>query len=62
MGINTSASNFDVNLRNLINKSGLPPCVVRLELLSVIREVEDLEKMAVNKEQEAEDAAGDSRE
>lgn len=62
MKINQATALFDRKVRQEINDSGLPPCVVRLELINILREVEDLEKIAINKEQEAEDAAGDSRE
>lgn len=62
MGINKSTFLFDRKVRQEINDSGLPPCIIRLELINILREVEDLEKIAINKEQEAEDAAGDPRE
>lgn len=55
MGINKSTFLFDRNVRQEINESGLPPCVIRLELINILREVEDLEKAAIQKEQEAED-------
>ena len=55
MGINKSTFLFDRNVRQAINESGLPPCVIRLELINILREVEDLEKAAIQKEQEAED-------
>ena len=58
MGINHAAAVFDVKIRQQINDSGLPPCVIRLELINILREVEELEKVAIGKEQEAEDAAG----
>lgn len=62
MKINQATALFDRKVRQEINDSGLPPCVIRLELINILREVEDLEKMAIDKEQEAEDAAGDPRE
>lgn len=62
MGINHAAAVFDVKIRQQINDSGLPPCIIRLELINILREVEDLEKAAIQKEQEAEDATGDPRE
>lgn len=62
MGINKSTFLFDRNVRQEINESGLPPCVIRLELINILREVEELEKVAIDKEQETEDAARDPRE
>lgn len=59
MKINQATALFDRKVRQDINDSGLPPCIIRLELINILREVEDLEKMAINKEQEAEDEAGD---
>ena len=59
MRINQATALFDRKVRQEINESGLPPCIIRLDLINILREVEDLEKMAINKEQEAEDAAGD---
>ena len=58
MGINRATAEFDIKIRQQINDSGLPPCVIRLELINILREVEELEKVAIDKEQEAEDAAG----
>ena len=55
MGINRATAEFDVKIRQQINDSGLPPCIIRLELINILREVEDLEKAAIQKEQEAED-------
>jgi len=55
MGINRATAEFDIKIRQQINDSGLPPCVIRLELINILREVEDLEKAAIQKEQEAED-------
>ena len=55
MGINRATAEFDIKIRQQINDSGLPPCVIRLELINILREVEDLEKAATQKEQEAED-------
>lgn len=62
MGINHAAAVFDVKIRQQINDSGLPPCIIRLELINILREVEELEKVAIDKEQETEDAARDPRE
>ena len=62
MRINQATALFDGKVRQDINDSCLPPCVIRLELINILREVEELEKVAIGKEQEAEDAAGDSRE
>ena len=58
MGINRATAEFDIKIRQQINDSGLPPGVIRLELINILREVEELEKVAIGKEQEAEDAAG----
>ena len=55
MGINRATAEFDIKIRQQINDSGLPPCVIRMELINILREVEDLEKAAIQKEQEAED-------
>lgn len=55
MGINRATAEFDIKIRQQINDSGLPPCAIRLELINILREVEDLEKAAIQKEQEAED-------
>lgn len=55
MGINRATAEFDIKIRQQINDSGLPPCIIRLELINILREVEDLEKAAIQKEQEAED-------
>ena len=55
MGINRATAEFDIKIRQQINDSGLPPCVIRLELINILREVEDLEKAAIQKEQEAAD-------
>ena len=55
MGINRATAEFDIKIRQQINDSGLPPCVIRLELINILREVEDLEKATIQKEQEAED-------
>ena len=62
MGINRATAEFDIKIRQQINDSGLPPCVIRLELINILREVEDLEKAAIQKEQEAEDGALQSAE
>lgn len=62
MRINQATSVFDVAIRQKINDSGLPPCVIRLELINILREVEALEQSAIQKEQEAEDAARNSGE
>ena len=62
MGINRATAEFDIKIRQQINDSGLPPCVIRLELINILREVEDLEKAAIQKEQEAEDEARNSGE
>ena len=55
MKINQATAEFDIKIRQQINDSGLPPCIIRLELINILREVEDLEKAAIQKEQEAED-------
>ena len=62
MGINRATAEFDIKIRQQINDSGLPPCVIRLELINILREVEDLEKAAIQKEQEAEDESRHSGE
>ena len=62
MGINQATAVFDVKIRQQINDSGLPPCIIRLELINILREVEDLEKAAIQKEQEAEDESRNSGE
>lgn len=62
MGINRATAEFDIKIRQQINDSGLPPCVIRLELINILREVEDLEKAAIQKEQEAEDESRNSGE
>ena len=62
MGINRATAEFDIKIRQQINDSGLPPCVIRLELINILREVEDLEKAATQKEQEAEDESRNSGE
>ena len=62
MGINRATAEFDIKIRQQINDSGLPPCVIRLELINILREVEDLEKTAIQKEQEAEDESRNSGE
>ena len=62
MGINRATAEFDIKIRQQINDSGLPPCVIRLELINILREVEDLEKAATQKEQEAEDETRNSGE
>ena len=50
MGINQATALFDGKVRQDINDSGLPPCVIRLELINILREVEELEKVAIDKE------------
>ena len=62
MGINRATAEFDIKIRQQINDSGLPPCIIRLELINILREVEDLEKAAIQKEQEAEDESRNSGE
>ena len=62
MGINRATAEFDIKIRQQINDSGLPPCVIRLDLINILREVEDLEKAAIQKEQEAEDESRNSGE
>ena len=62
MGINRATAEFDIKIRQQINDSGLPPCVIRLELINILREVEDLEKAATQKEQEADDESRNSGE
>ena len=62
MGTNRATAEFDIKIRQQINDSGLPPCVIRLELINILREVEDLEKAAIQKEQEAEDESRNSGE
>ena len=62
MGINRATAEFDIKIRQQINDSGLPPCVIRLELINILREVEDLEKAAIQKEQEVEDESRNSGE
>ena len=62
MRINRATAEFDIKIRQQINDSGLPPCVIRLELINILREVEDLEKAAIQKEQEAEDESRNSGE
>ena len=62
MGINRATAEFDIKIRQQINDSGLPPCVIRLELINILREVEDLEKAAIQKEQGAEDESRNSGE
>lgn len=62
MRINQATALFDRKVRQQINDSGLPPCVIRLELINILREVEELEKVAIQKEQEAEDESQNSGE
>lgn len=61
MRINQATDLFDRKVRQDINDSCQPPCVIRLELINILREVEALENTAIQKEEEAEDAAGNSR-
>ena len=37
MGINRATAEFDIKIRQQINDSGLPPCVIRLELINILR-------------------------
>ena len=62
MRVNRATAEFDIKIRQQLNDSGLPPCVIRLELINILREVEDLEKVAIQKEQEAEDESRNSGE
>ncbi len=54
MGINTATKKFKEDLVNLINKSGLPPCVVKMVLDNVRSAVQQQELLAIQAEAERE--------
>ncbi len=54
MGINTATKRFKEDLVNTINKSGLPPCIVRMVLENTLSVVHQQELLAMQAEAESE--------
>lgn len=54
MGINTATKKFKEDLINLINKSGLPPCIVKMVLDNTLSAVQHQEYLAIQAEAESE--------
>lgn len=54
MGINTATKCFKEDLVNTINKSGLPPCIVRMVLENTLSVVNQQELLAMQAEAESE--------
>ena len=54
MGINTATKQFKEDLVNLINKSGLPPCITKMVLDNVRNAVQQQELLAIQAEEESE--------
>ena len=54
MGINTSTNKFKEDLVDLVNKSGLPPCVTKMVLDNVRNAVQQQELLAMQAEAESE--------
>lgn len=54
MGINTLTKKFKEDLANTINKSGLPPCIVRMVLENALVAVQHKEILALQAEEESE--------
>lgn len=54
MGINTATAKFKEDLVNLINKSGLPPCIVKMAMESTLAAVQVKEQLAMQAEAESE--------
>lgn len=54
MGINTATKRFKEDLVNTINKSGLPPCIVRMVLENTLSVVNQQELLAMQAEAESE--------
>lgn len=54
MGINTATKRFKEDLVNLINKSGLPPCITKMVLDNVRNAVQQQEFLAIQAEEERE--------
>lgn len=54
MGINTATAKFKEDLVDLINKSGLPPCVVKMVMESTLAAVQIKERLAMQAEAESE--------
>lgn len=52
-GINFASKEFELKLLEDINTSGLPPVIVKLILLNIIKEVEIAENSAIQSEQKA---------
>ena len=54
MGINTATNKFKEDLVDLVNKSGLPPCVLKMVLDNVRNAVQQQELLAMQAEAESE--------
>ena len=54
MGINTATRKFKEDLVNTINKSGLPPCIVKMVLENTLSAVQHQELLAMQAEAESE--------
>lgn len=54
MGINTATMKFKEDLVDLINKSGLPPCVTKMVLENALSAVQQQELLAMQAEAESE--------
>ena len=52
--INTKTNAFQHDLTELVNDSGLPPANVRLVMQNILSQVLQLEKTAIQQEQQAE--------
>ena len=52
-GINLASKEFELKLLEDINTSGLPPVIVKLILLNIVKEVEIAENTAIQSEQKA---------
>lgn len=56
-GINFAAREFADNMAAVINRSGLPHCIIRAELTALLDEVCRLEREQINKERQEYEAA-----
>ena len=54
MGINTATKRFKEDLVEVINKSGLPPCIVKMVLENTLSAVRQQETLAMQAEAESE--------
>lgn len=54
MSINRKTRQFESDLFSLINRCGLPPCIVRMAMTPILEQVRVLEEKAIQEEQAAE--------